>query len=147
MYIIHHLRYSRKILWLNISNSNNDPKIIAHHFLICVKTLGGCPRVLRTDLGTENAVIAYLQPTLRHFHADSLSGINSHRYGKSTANQRIECLWAQLRRSLLEWWISFFKVTNANKLNNLQSVGNGIQWTLQSIYRLSQVYTCITFLT
>jgi hypothetical protein len=47
----------------------------------------GCPRVLRTDLGTENAVIAYLQPTLRHFHADSLSGINSHHYGKSTADQ------------------------------------------------------------
>ncbi len=32
----------------------------------------GCPMVLRTDLGTENAQISVFQPVLRHYHTDSL---------------------------------------------------------------------------
>ena len=47
----------------------------------------GCPRLLRTDLGTENSMIAIMQPMLRHNSSDSLSGANSHRYGTSTSNQ------------------------------------------------------------
>ena len=49
--------------------------------------LTGCPRLLRTDMGTENSSIAVIQPILRHHHYDSLSKSNSHRYGKSTSNQ------------------------------------------------------------
>ena len=49
----------------------------------------GCCRVLRTDLGTENSIVAYLQPLLRHGHSDRFSGGNSHHYGKSTSNQVI----------------------------------------------------------
>ena len=51
------------------------------------KYVKGCPRLLRTDLGSENSKIAFLQPMLRHYHSDSLSGCNSHCYGKSTSNQ------------------------------------------------------------
>ena len=47
----------------------------------------GCPRLLRTDLGTENSVIAVMQPMLRHNSLDNLAGVNSHRYGASTSNQ------------------------------------------------------------
>lgn len=47
----------------------------------------GCPRVLRSDLGTENSNVAFIQPLLRNEHSDRLSGINSHCYGKSTSNQ------------------------------------------------------------
>ena len=47
----------------------------------------GCPRVLRTDRGTENTHIAFIQPTFRHCDPDDLAGINSHRYGRSTSNQ------------------------------------------------------------
>ena len=81
----------------------NNPLYIADYFLNCVERLKGtldyiviyiatcnnllgCPRVLRTDLGTENSNIAFLQPILRHYHGDSLSGNNSHHYGKSTSN-------------------------------------------------------------
>lgn len=42
---------------------------------------------MRTDLGSENSIIAFIQPTLRHTHTDDLSGIRSHRYGKSITNQ------------------------------------------------------------
>ena len=43
--------------------------------------------ILRTDMGTENSNIAFLQPILRHHGVDDFSGSSSHRYGKSTSNQ------------------------------------------------------------
>lgn len=47
----------------------------------------GTPRVLRTDRGTENSIIAFVQPSLRSEHLDELAGEKSFRYGKSTSNQ------------------------------------------------------------
>ena len=32
--------YSRKILWLVVADSNNDPRFIAYYFLRCVQKLG-----------------------------------------------------------------------------------------------------------
>ena len=34
-------RYSRRMLWLKVGPSNNDPSVIAHHFLSCVEVLNG----------------------------------------------------------------------------------------------------------
>lgn len=53
----------------------------------CSDFIAGCPQILRTDMGTENATIAVVQPVLRHSGDDSFAGGASHRYGKSTANQ------------------------------------------------------------
>ena len=47
----------------------------------------GCPKILCTDPGTENSVVAVIQPVLRHNGTDYFAGSNSHRYGKSPANQ------------------------------------------------------------
>jgi hypothetical protein len=47
----------------------------------------GVPRILRSDCGTENTNIAFLQPYLRRNHADCFSGSASFRYGKSVSNQ------------------------------------------------------------
>ena len=44
---------SRKIIWLNLYQTNNDPKIIGGYFLY-LKANGGCPLKIRTDYGTEN---------------------------------------------------------------------------------------------
>lgn len=101
--------YSRKVLWLEVGPSNNNPKIIAHYFLKCVKNLGHTPRVLRCDLGTENTNLAFIQPFLRSSDNDEFAGVKSFVYGKSTANQRIEAFWAVLRKGLTDWWIKFFK--------------------------------------
>lgn len=50
--------------------------------LLCI----GCPRVLRSDLGTENCGIAKIHIAFRMNHTDSLSGDKSFIYGPSTAN-------------------------------------------------------------
>ncbi|CAH3142456.1 unnamed protein product [Pocillopora meandrina] len=46
--------FSWKILWLEVTRSNNSPDNTATYFLSTVKELKGCPRQLITDLGTEN---------------------------------------------------------------------------------------------
>ena len=52
-----------------------------------VVMLPGCPKILRTDPGTENSIVAVVQPALRHNGSDNFAGSNSHRYGKSPSNQ------------------------------------------------------------
>ena len=32
--------FSRRILWLEVASSNNDPKIVAQYYLDCVRQLG-----------------------------------------------------------------------------------------------------------
>ena len=53
----------------------------------------GCPKILRTDPGTENSIVAIIQPALRHSGSDNFAGSNSHRYGKSPSNQVTVVLW------------------------------------------------------
>ena len=33
--------YSRRLLWLTVGTSNNNPRVVAYHYLECVKRLGG----------------------------------------------------------------------------------------------------------
>ena len=34
-------RFSRKLLWLKVAVTNHDPRVIVHHYLDCVKNVGG----------------------------------------------------------------------------------------------------------
>ena len=101
--------FSRRIMWLEIVRTNNDPRVIGELFLDCVKSLNGCPTVLRTDKGTENGLMASAQCYLRRNHRDHHNELKAHRYGSSHSNQRIEAWWAMLRRSWSSQWIDFFK--------------------------------------
>ena len=47
----------------------------------------GAPRIVRTDCGTENTVVAGLQRFFRSEADDDFSGDKSFLYGKSSANQ------------------------------------------------------------
>ena len=46
--------FSRKILWLHVASSNNDPLIIANYFLTWIKRYKLVLKTLRMDSGTEN---------------------------------------------------------------------------------------------
>ena len=101
--------YSRRILWLEVLRSNNDPKIIAGIYIDTVKDFGGCPQRVRTDCGTENILVAAMQCYLRADGLDEWAGEKSHVYGSSPANQRIEAWWSFLRRNRSGWWIDLFQ--------------------------------------
>ena len=103
--------YSRRILWLKLSSSNN-PKVIANYYLCCIKELNLIPHVVRA----ENVTVCGIQRFLRRNHTDSQSKDKSFIYGHSTANQRIESWWSQLFKSMTSWWITFFKDIVVNGL-------------------------------
>ena len=100
--------YSRKILWLEVSSSNNDPGIITKYYLDYVRQIGGTSRVIRADRGTENGNIAVTQHFFRRLARDDFGAEKSFMYGRSTANQRIEAWWGILRRQCSDWWIKYF---------------------------------------
>lgn len=93
--------WSRKVIWLKVTRSNNCPDTIASFYLDAVEQFG-CPIQLITDLGTENGTMAALQSFFRNKE-------NAHRYVPSTENQRIEAFWSFLRKSCTTWWINLFE--------------------------------------
>ena len=101
--------YSRRILWLEVGASNNNPRIVARYFVDCVKQLGGVPQIARGDRGTENVNVAAMQHFFRRNNTDSMAGEKSFLYGRSVSNQRIEAWWSFLRKNDSDWWINFFK--------------------------------------
>lgn len=101
--------YSRRILWLEVGVTNSDPYVVANYFIKCIKKLGGVPRCIRADRGTENTNIASIQVLLRQNDADDFAAEKSFVYGRSVSNQRIEAWWSFLKRHATNWWINVFK--------------------------------------
>lgn len=106
--------FSRRILWLEVGYTNKNPKVIAHYFMNCVQQVGGLPRIVRADAGTENVNVSGIQRFLRRNDQDSFKSEKSFMYGKSTSNQRIESWWSFLRKSFTDWWMNFFKTMREN---------------------------------
>jgi len=108
--------YSQRIVWLEVGVTNNDPDVTAGYFLDAIRSVGGVPRILRADNGTENVHIAAFQRFFRREAVDAFAGEKSFIYGRSFSNQRIEAWWGQLRRGGMDWWITFFKDLRDNGL-------------------------------
>ena len=70
-----------------------------------LEQFGGCPRIVRTDFGTENVVVRDIQTYLRLSDVDNRSGEKSYIAGASTSNQRIESWWGILRKEGMQNWI------------------------------------------
>eukprot|EP00794_Sanderia_malayensis_P002590 gene2590-3002_t len=94
--------WSRRIIWLYVTRSNNFPSNIAAYYLEAVQEIGGCPTKIVTDLGTENGLVAGIQSFFRN-------DPDSHKYVPFPRNQRIEGWWSFLRKGYSGWWINFFK--------------------------------------
>ena len=113
--------WSRKVLWLYVTRSNNSPHNVASYFVEAIQEFGGCPEKLVTDLGTENGIAASTQC---FFQDDP----NAHKYVPSTRNQRVEGWWSHLRRSRTTWWINFFKRLEEGKFNKCNVVESECLW-------------------
>lgn len=46
---------SRRLIWLEVSSSNNNPRLIAKYYLDALKQLKCAPRIVRADHVTENS--------------------------------------------------------------------------------------------
>lgn len=99
--------FSRKILWLKVCKSNNNPIIPAKFYVETIIEHEICPRVLRTDHGTENGLMAGI-------HCTIYQDATAHKYGSSVTNQRIENWWSSLRKRYTGWLIDLFKRKIAN---------------------------------
>ncbi|KAK3716555.1 hypothetical protein QZH41_006386, partial [Actinostola sp. cb2023] len=81
--------FSRRILWLEVVKSNNDPRVPGKFFLEYVKEVGGCPLLLVSDCGTENGIAAASSALfvpvdkmikLERVHIDSARGLEQTYY-------------------------------------------------------------------
>lgn len=97
--------FSRRIIWLKAAHTSSDPHVIGGYFVEAMQQLGGCPMLVRTDMGTENVVVRDIQVTLRLNGEDNRAGDRSFIAGASTSNQRIESWWGVMRKEGVEYWI------------------------------------------
>ena len=61
--------YSRRVMWLRVGYTNNDPAVIGYYYTQCLSAMGKCLQVLRTDCGTENGAMAAIQVLLHRNNA------------------------------------------------------------------------------
>ncbi|XP_021341724.1 uncharacterized protein LOC110442441 [Mizuhopecten yessoensis] len=102
--------YSRKIIWLKMGPSNNDPKQVAYHYMTCLKIHSGFPLLIQADRGTENSVVGALQYVFRGGDEHtSLDRRMCFQHLSSKLNQRIEAWWSMFRRRKAQWWMDFFR--------------------------------------
>ena len=103
--------FSRKIIWLKVATTNNDPLVVANYYLDHVKIVKIVPKLVRMDRGSENIYVEDLQV---FFTGNS----GSFQYATSNRNQRIEAFWSRLKKFRLVWWISFFQEMEKKGLFN-----------------------------
>ncbi|KAJ8017685.1 hypothetical protein HOLleu_44735 [Holothuria leucospilota] len=106
---------TRYVLWVEAHTTSSDPRLIAGYFVTAVNSVGGCPRIVRGDLGTQNCAVRDMQFLLRRNGQDRHAADRSFVYGKSTSNQRIEFWWGILRKECADFWIDLFSHLRDNE--------------------------------
>ncbi len=80
------------------------------YYLEAVKQIGGAPRKVRSDDGTENSLVEALHTYLIFSTTNNDVHSSCFAIGRSTTNQRIEAYWSQLVKDGPGWWINFLKI-------------------------------------
>ena len=75
--------FPRHVLWLILTQLNNNSNLHAYFYINIVKSLKFCPERLQTDCGTEIVLTACVQCFLAN-------SVNAHKYQPSYSNQRRE---------------------------------------------------------
>ena len=106
-------------------SSNKNPSFVCRQYLECVKCIGGVPRKVVGDHGTDNVFVAAAQRFLTRFNVDWW---NSFKYGKPISNQQIQGLWSSSRRFRTNFWKGFFRnLTETEMYNNTSNTESECQ--------------------
>ncbi|XP_051170486.1 uncharacterized protein LOC127287539 [Leptopilina boulardi] len=108
--------FSKKVIWLRVSRTNNNPNVIGSYYLTAIEKHGFLPTLVRADNGTEATLMEDMHMALRYHHDDECAGIKSFIRGKSTRNQRIESYWRQFRQHMGEFYMQLFKTMEEENL-------------------------------
>ena len=94
--------FFRKLICLKVGLSNKNRDVIAHYYSNTISELEGAPHIIKTDDGTEHALIESIHIYLRSINEEE--GIeNAFRNTISPQNLRIEAYWSVLQRDRLVW--------------------------------------------
>lgn len=132
--------FSRSVIWLHTYSTNSDPRIVGGYYMDAVQNLHGCPTIVRTDPGTENV-------TIRDLHRFLLRDLDPggsfvYKTGCSTANQRIEAFWCQLRKECVEYWLTaFHELQNAGQYDGEFIDKNIAQFCFMGVLQVTDVNT------
>ena len=89
--------FFRKLICLKVGLSNTDRDAIAHYYSNIISELGGAPHIIKTDDGTEHALIESIHIYLPSINQEE--GIeNAFSNTISPQNKRIEASWSVLQR-------------------------------------------------
>ena len=91
-----------------MGSSNRLPEQILAYYLDAVHR-AGCMPDRQSDRGAGNILVAAVQ---RLYNGDS-----SHIFGRSVANQRIECWWNQMYAGGLDFSINYFRFERCGNYN------------------------------
>lgn len=136
--------FSRRIIWLRAGRTASNPKVIGGYFTDAVKEIGGGPRRIRSDCGTENVLVEKIQQILREApvdNFDTMFGDKSFIYGTSQNNQRIESWWSILRKHSAQFWMNLFQELRDNDNFSGSEVDKSlIQFCFLRIIQVSTTY-------
>ncbi|KAH3788838.1 hypothetical protein DPMN_167000 [Dreissena polymorpha] len=65
--------FSTKHIWLEVSDTNNNPKLILKYFLDSMKSIEKATRIILCDAGTENSDVCILQQFFRYNASDAFA--------------------------------------------------------------------------
>ena len=85
-----------------MTKSNSHAKVPAAYYVDTMKELRVCPKLLQTDCGTKNVLMAGIQRRLQ-------ASVDAHRYSSSVAKIRIKSWWSYNGKGFTGWLINFFK--------------------------------------
>ncbi|MGH0137660.1 UNVERIFIED_CONTAM: hypothetical protein FKN15_071616, partial [Acipenser sinensis] len=116
--------FTRYIIWMEAYVTNSNPRVIAGYYLRSVINKSGCPKIIRSDRGTENVHVNRLQEFLREDDMNMVQG-NCVLQGSSHGSQRIDSWWSRYRKQNAEYWITeFHRLQATGHLLEMRSTKN-----------------------
>jgi hypothetical protein len=102
-----------------------------------------CPRLVRTDKGTENGHITI--PTVPQKKWQRFT-CRKKSFLTGSSNQRIECWWGFLRRECIEFWLWLFHDLKDRGLYDGGLIDkNTVQFCFMSVIQVSTLLIIINF--